>query len=236
MNAQIREQHRYGERFGLFDRRTPPFGQGRIDERRRSTHQGKDMRARQDAKEAEVMGQAVAVNRSLKRGKVFGMTIILGTARGSYDRRVALIPQDAECFDDGEMVLVLPELIGQIKIALRQLIAGRDGAIHGEIRQSRRQHGEPHNRGSAQRLRKESFTIRAAIFAAEHDLAPAGYLCAKTKFAFPICAEAEQFRKMPVLKVGDPGNSGEGKPPPVKLCALEEYVNLVLAKGLRCSP
>ena len=58
---------------------------------------------------------------------------------------------------------------------------------------------------------------------------------AKTEIAFPIRAKAEQFRKMPVLKVGDPGHAGKRKAPAIKLCALEEYVDLVLAKCARCS-
>ena len=64
----------------------------------------------------------------------------------------------------------------------------------------------------------------------------AQYLRAKTEIAFPICAEAKQFREMAMLKVGDPGYAGKGKPPAIKLCAFEEHIDPVLAKCVGCGP
>ena len=104
------------------------------------------------------------------------------------------------------------------------------------LQRTRRQHREANHGGSPYGSGKEGFTIRSAIFAAEHDVPAAQYLRAKTEIAFPIGAEAKQFREMPVLKVGDPGDARETETPAIKLCTLEEHVDAVFAKCLGCGP
>src|SRR6202042_1300913 len=96
-----------------------------------------------------------------------------------------------------------------------------------------RQHREVNDGRSTYVWGKQSLTIGSASFAAEHDVPAAKDLRAKTEIALPIRAKAEKFRKVPVLKVGDPRDPGKRKTPAIELGALKEHVDAMLAKCVR---
>ena len=161
---------------------------------------------------------------------MFGVARVQLLAGCRHDYGSPSVAQQGERLNDQQVVLVLPELIGQEHIVRGQSIRVRNGTCIGRRGQAGGGHGKLHGVGAAYGGRVISLAGQTRIFTAQHDGAATRHLGAKTQLTLPVAGTRKQMGQNAMLEIRNPRDRGNTQARAEELCRLKHHLDAMQAK------
>ncbi len=122
MHGNIGEDERFSHRLCFFHRRAPSLEFRRIDHGHTVIHEPHQIAQRHHAQRTKYIEHVQSARHLHQCLKVTRLAMIGCVSRRNHGHRLTALPQQRKRLENHLMILVQPELIGQVKILLRQRV------------------------------------------------------------------------------------------------------------------